>query len=186
VASAVDARRPDMSNVAGRDGRVTLMFSDMANYTAMTERLGDREALKVVQAHNEVVRRECLAFGGFEIELRGDGFLVAFPSSLSGVRCGIALQRAFVAYSSDHPDEPIHLRIGLHTGEAIRDVDKFFGKTVIQAFRISDLAGADEILISQDLRSEIDVVANFDYVDERTVTLKGISGEHALAGVQWR
>jgi class 3 adenylate cyclase len=186
VASAIDARRPDMSTLAGKDGRVTLMFSDMANYTAMTERLGDREALKVVQAHNEVVRRECEAHGGFEVELRGDGFLVAFPSSLSGVRCGIALQRAFVEYSREHPEEPIHLRIGLHTGEAIRDVDKFFGKTVIQAFRIADLAREDEILVSQDVRLEIEVVASFEYLDERLVTLKGISGEHALAAVHWR
>ncbi len=186
VASAVDARRPDMSNLAGSDGRVTLMFSDMANYTAMTERLGDRAALKIVQAHNEIVRRECQAHGGFEVELRGDGFLLAFPSSLSGVRCGVALQKAFAVYSQEHSEEPIHLRIGLHTGQAIRDVDKFFGKTVIQAFRISDLARPDEILISQDVRHEIATVSSFEYLDERLVTLKGISGEHPLAAVHWR
>jgi len=186
VASAIDARRPDMSTLAGSDGRVTLMFSDMANYTAMTERLGDHKALTVVQAHNEVVRGECAAYGGFEVELRGDGFLVAFPSSLSGVRCGIALQRAFAIYSREHPEEPIHLRIGLHTGEAIRDVDKFFGKTVIQAFRIADLAREDEILVSQDVRGEVEAVASFQYLDERLVTLKGISGEHALAAIMWK
>jgi class 3 adenylate cyclase len=186
VASAVDARRPDMSTIAGTDGRVTLMFSDMANYTAMTERLGDHKALAVVQAHNEIVRRECNAYGGFEVELRGDGFLVAFPSSLSGVRCGIALHKAFASYSREHPEEPIHLRIGLHTGQAIRDVDKFFGKTVIQAFRIADLAGKDEILISQDVRAEIEVLSSFEFEDEREVTLKGISGEHRLVAVDWR
>ena len=67
-----------------------VMFTDMAGYTAMTERLGDRAALGVVRAHNEIVRREVEAHGGFEVELRGDGFLVAFPSALSGVRFRIA------------------------------------------------------------------------------------------------
>jgi tetratricopeptide (TPR) repeat protein len=99
VASSVGARRPDMSLAANEHGAVTLMFSDMAGFTAMTERLGDREAYRVVQAHNEVVRRECKAHGGFEVELRGDGFLLAFPSALSGVRCGIALQRAFADHN---------------------------------------------------------------------------------------
>ncbi len=186
VASSVDARRPDMSGAVNADGEVTLMFSDMAGYTAMTERLGDRAALKIVQAHNEIVRRECSAFGGYEVELRGDGFLVAFPSALSGVRCGIALHRQFAEYSERHPEEPIRLRIGLHTGQAIRDVDKFFGKTVIQAFRISDLAAADEILISEDIRQKVEGAGNLSFQDEQVVTLKGISGEHRLVAVDWR
>jgi class 3 adenylate cyclase len=186
VATSVDARRPDLSGAVNANGEVTLMFSDMAGYTAMTERLGDHAALKIVQAHNEIVRRECQAFGGFEVELRGDGFLVAFPSALSGVRCGIALHRQFAEYSERHPEEPIRLRIGLHTGQAIRDVDKFFGKTVIQAFRISDLAVADELLISEDVRHRVEGAGNLSFSGERDVTLKGISGEHRLVTVGWR
>jgi class 3 adenylate cyclase len=186
VASSVGARRPDLSGAADSNGIVTLMFSDMADYTAMTERLGDRQALRVVRDHNEIVRAQCEAHGGFEVELRGDGFLVAFPSALAGVRCGVALQRAFVEYSARHPEEPIRLRIGLHTGEAIRDVDKFFGKTVIQAFRIADLAGADEILVSEDVRRLVQGAGNLHFEGERTVSLKGISGEHRLAAVTWR
>ncbi len=175
-----------MSSAVNSDGEVTLMFSDMAGYTAMTERLGDHAALKIVQAHNEIVRRECEAFGGFEVELRGDGFLVAFPSALSGVRCGIALHRQFAEYSERHPEDPIHLRIGLHTGQAIRDVDKFFGKTVIQAFRISDLAAADEIMISEDVRHKVEGAGNLRFLGEQVVTLKGIYGEHRLIAVEWR
>jgi class 3 adenylate cyclase len=152
----------------------------------MTERLGDHAALQVVQAHNEIVRRECQAFGGFEVELRGDGFLLAFPSALSGVRCGIALHRQLAEYCERHPEEPIRLRIGLHTGQAIRDVDKFFGKTVIQAFRISDLAVADELLISEDVNQKIEGAGNLSFLDQQVVTLKGISGEHRLIAVNWR
>jgi adenylate cyclase len=74
----------------------------------------------------------------------------------------------------------------LHTGEAIREVDSFFGKTVIQAFRIADLARAEEILISEDVRKQIEVVGHFRFVDERFVTLKGISGEHRVVAVGWR
>ena len=186
VDAAVDARRPDFTGTADATGEVTLMFSDMADYTSMTERLGDHDALKVVQAHNEIVRAQCEAHGGIEVELRGDGFLVAFPSALSGVRCGIALQNAFVQYSARHPEQPIQLRIGLHTGQAIRDVDKFFGKTVIQAFRISDLAAADEILISEDVRQRVEGAGNLRFEGEQVVTLKGISGEHRLVAVAWR
>jgi class 3 adenylate cyclase len=186
VAASVEARRPDLSSAAASDGTVTLMFSDMADFTSMTERLGDREAHRVVSAHNEIVRTTCEAHGGLEVELRGDGFLLAFPSALAGARCAVALQRAFVGYSEHHPEQPIRLRIGLHTGEAIKDQDKFFGKTVIQAFRIADLAEAHEILVSEDVRRVTEGLADLRFAKERTLPLKGISGEHRIWCVDWR
>jgi class 3 adenylate cyclase len=151
----------------------------------MTERLGDHAALRVVADHNKIVRTQCEAHGGFEVELRGDGFLVAFPTPASGVRCAVALQRAFEAYSRGHPEQPIRLRIGLHCGEALRDEDKFFGKTVIQAFRVADLAAAEEILVSGELRARVED-RGFAFANEREVTLKGFSGRHRIAAVAWR
>jgi class 3 adenylate cyclase len=185
VAASVDARRPSMTLATGADGTVTLLFSDMHDYTGMTERLGDHAALRVVADHNRIVRTQCQAHGGFEVELRGDGFLVAFPTPLAGVRCAVALQRGFEAYSRGHPEQPIRLRVGLHCGEALRDQDKFFGKTVIQAFRVADLAQADEILVSGHLQALI-ADRGFRFEGERDVTLKGFSGQHRIASVAWR
>ena len=56
----------------------------------------------------------------------------------------------------------------------------------MQAFRIADLAAADEILISEDIRQKIDGAGNLRFVDEQVVMLKGISGEHRLVAVDWR
>jgi class 3 adenylate cyclase len=186
VAASVGMRRPDLSSAAASDGTVTLLFSDIADFTGMTERLGDREALRVVSDHNQIVRTTCEAHGGIEVELRGDGFLVAFPSALAGTRCAVALQQAFAAYNARHPEQPIRLRIGLHTGEAIKDQDKFFGKTVIQAFRVADLAAADEILVSEDVRQITQGLSDLRFANERKVQLKGISGEHMICQVEWR
>jgi class 3 adenylate cyclase len=101
------------------------------------------------------------------------------------LRCAIALQRAFADHNSLKPEQPIHIRIGLHTGEAIRDADKFFGKTVIQAFRIADMAAPEEILVSGYLRELVEDRGGFTFTDQRAVTLKGFSGEHAIVRVAW-
>jgi len=185
VAASVEAKRPSMSLAAGADGTVTLMFSDMHDYTGMMERLGDRAALRVVEDHNRIVRTQCDAHGGLEVELRGDGFLVAFPTPLAGVRCAVALQRAFEAYSRGHTEQPVRIRVGLHCGEAIRDEDKFFGRTVIHAFRVADLAASEEILVSGHLKSLV-ADRGLQLGDERDVTLKGFTGTHAIARVEWR
>jgi serine/threonine protein kinase/class 3 adenylate cyclase len=185
VAASVDAKKPDLSAQAAPDGTVTLMFSDMEGFTVMTERLGDREAYRVIQDHNRIVREQLRAHGGHELELQGDGFLLAFASPLSGLRCAVAIQRAFAAHSAEHPDEPIRVRIGLHTGEAIKDRDKFFGRTVILAARIAAQATGGEILVSAALKETTQTASGIRFGAAREVELKGIAEPQRIHGVVW-
>jgi len=135
--------------------------------------------------HNSMVRDICRRHGGMEVELRGDGFLLAFSQPARGLRCAIELQRNFDRYNRGCPDEPLHLRIGLHCGEAIRDEDKFFGKTVIQAFRIADLALGGEVLVSDDLRRACESDVTLLFGEGRDVDLKGIRGRQRVVPVEW-
>ncbi|MEE8467974.1 MAG: AAA family ATPase, partial [Planctomycetota bacterium] len=51
VVAAVQKRPPDLDFSTAPDGTVTLMFSDMVDFTRMTEQLGDERAHQVVQVH---------------------------------------------------------------------------------------------------------------------------------------
>jgi class 3 adenylate cyclase len=185
VAASLGSRRPDLAPHAAPDGTVTLMFSDMEGFTAMTERLGDLEAREVIRTHNAIVREQVAAHGGYEVELQGDGFLLAFSSARRGLLCAIAIQRAFAAYSEAHPDEPIRVRIGLHTGEALKDVDKFFGKTVILAARIASVARGGEILASSLLKELTESTGDLRFGAAREVDLKGLSERQRVHAVEW-
>jgi predicted ATPase/class 3 adenylate cyclase len=186
VVSSVQDSRPDMEPHAASDGTVTLMFSDMEGFTEMTVRLGDTAAHRLMQTHHGIVRKQTALHGGHEVELRGDGFLLAFASPREAVRCAAAIQAAFGDHSREHPEEPIRVRMGLHTGEAIQDADKFFGKTVIQAFRIADLAHGGEILVSSELRERVGDGGDLRFDAGREVELKGISGTHRIFALQWQ
>jgi class 3 adenylate cyclase len=185
VAASIGAKRPDLRAQAAPDGTVTLLFSDMEGFTAMTERLGDLAARKVIAQHNRIVRAQLAAHGGFEVELQGDGFLLAFPSARRGLRCAIAIQRDLAAYSAAHPEQPIRVRIGLHTGEALREADKFFGKTVILAARIAAQATGGEILVSALVKELTQSAGDIRFDASRDVALKGLSGTYALHPVAW-
>ena len=184
VAEAVEQKRPDLGSHAAPDGTVTLLFSDMEGFTSMTERLGDLKAREVIREHNEVVRRQLAAHGGYEVELQGDGFLLAFGSARQGLLCAIAIQRAFTKRGSAG-GEPIRVRIGVHTGEALRDADKFFGKTVILAARIAAEASGGEILASTLVRDLTQSTGDLHFGSEREVALKGISGPQRLVPIDW-
>jgi class 3 adenylate cyclase len=185
VAASLGGRRLDLTPHAAPDGTVTLMFSDMEGFTAMTERLGDLAAREVIRAHNGIVREQLAAHGGHEVELQGDGFLLAFSSARQALLCAIEIQRAFAAYSEAHPEERIRVRIGLHTGEVLRDADKFFGKTVILAARIAGQARGGEILVSSLLKQLTESTGDLHFDAGREVDLKGISEMQRLHAVEW-
>jgi class 3 adenylate cyclase len=127
---------------------VTILFSDIEASTAINERLGDVRWLKLVRAHHAIVRDQVHDHGGYEVKAQGDGFMIAFASARRAVECARAMQRAIDARLGEHPDGPLRLRIGLHTGEAIRDEADFYGKNVALAARITDQARGGEILAS--------------------------------------
>jgi class 3 adenylate cyclase len=186
VATRVDRARPDLSRAAAPDGTVTLMFSDMEGFTAMTERLGDLKAREVIRQHNRIVREELALQGGYEVELQGDGFLLAFGSARRALHCAVGIQRAMGAWSEEHPEQPLRVRIGLHTGEALREADKFFGRTVILAARIAAQAQAGEILASAVLHELARSGGDFRFGAERVLDLKGIAQPQPVYAVEWR
>jgi class 3 adenylate cyclase len=183
VADSVDATRPDLRPAAAPDGTVTMLFSDIEGSAAMTERLGDQRWLEILRAHNAIVRRHVRAHGGFEVKSQGDGFMLAFASARRAVQCAIAIQRAFCAYSAEHPEQPLRVRIGLHTGEAIRDQDDFFGRNVVLAARIGAVARGGETLVSSLLRELTMSSGEFTFDDGRDVELKGLAGMHHVYAV---
>jgi class 3 adenylate cyclase len=185
VAASIDVRRPDLSSQAAPDGTVTLMFSDMEGFTEMTHRLGDLAAREVIRRHNAIVRQACAAHGGYEVELQGDGFLLAFGSARAGLQCAMTIQRSFQNDGQRHPEQPIRVRIGLHTGEALRDADKFFGRTVILSARIAAQARGGEILASSLLKELTESVGDLRFGEQREVTLKGFPDPHRVFAVEW-
>ncbi len=180
VASAVQRELPDLGRHAAPDGTVTLLFTDIEGSTAMTERLGDRRAQEILRAHNQLVREQVAAHGGFEVKSQGDGFMVAFSSARRAVHCAVSIQRALAAEES-----PVRVRIGLHTGEVIKEADDFFGKNVILAARIASEAAGGEILVSSLLKDLVENTGDVRFDGGREVALKGLSGTHRVFAVPW-
>jgi class 3 adenylate cyclase len=167
------------------DGTVTILFSDIAGYTPMTERLGDLKAGELLTTHNKLVRSQVAAHGGYEVKAQGDGFMVAFAGAGRAVRCAIAIQQAFAERNSAVPDEPIDVHLGLHTGEAVRQGDDFLGRTVIMASRITAQARAGEILVSSLIHELAASSGEFSFGEPRQAELKGIAAPQVLYPVAW-
>jgi len=180
VASAVASERPSLRPAAAPDGTVTILFSDIEGSTVLNERLGDVRWLELLRAHNRIIREHVQACGGFEVKSQGDGFMIAFPSARRAIQCARAIQDAMVRDLAGHPDGPIRVRIGLHTGEAIREESDFYGKNVVVAARIADEAQGGEILASSVVKQLTESAGDVGFEDAREVELAGLAGRHPV------
>jgi class 3 adenylate cyclase len=184
IARDVERARPDLSAAVAPNGTVTVLFTDIEGSTQLTEALGDREWMKVLHEHDEIVREELERHAGFEVKSQGDGFMLAFSSARDALRCARGIQRAVAR--NDAYGHRLRVRIGLHTGEPIREADDFYGKAVIKAARIAAEARGSEILVSSLVRDLIESSGEFAFGTPREVMLKGLSGTHEVSPVLWQ
>jgi class 3 adenylate cyclase len=185
VASGLDTPVRELASAAAPDGTVTIMFTDIEGFTPLVERLGDQRANSLLQEHNDLIRREIDSVGGFEVKAQGDGFMVAFAGANRALRCAVRIEQAFDQWTSSHPDTPIRVRIGLHTGEVIRERDDFVGGAVTLAARITKEAQGREILVSSVLKELCAHSGEFQFSDGRPVLLKGFSEPRNVYSVLW-
>ena len=184
MASAVASERPSLRPAAAPDGTVTILFTDIEGSTELNDRLGDLRWVELLRVHHAIVREQIAEHGGFEVKAQGDGFMIAFPSARRALECAVAIQKAVGERLGDHPDRPIRVRIGLHTGEAVRDESDFYGKNVVVAARIADRARGGEILASLVVKQLTESAGDIRFEQEREVELEGLAGRQLVYRVE--
>ncbi|MGH2376538.1 MAG: ATP-binding protein, partial [bacterium] len=130
---------------------VTFLFTDIEGSTDLIERLGDTGYAQMLAEHQRLLRAAFGAQGGREIQVHGEGFLVAFQSARSAVRSAVAAQRALSGYPWPEGASP-RVRIALHTGEALSAAEGYVGLDVHRAARICSVAWGGQILLSKTTR----------------------------------
>ncbi len=138
--------------------RVTkyFMFTDIVGSTELNFRLGDERWREISQEHNDLVRQAAVRFEGTEVKYLGDGFLFVFANARPAVEAAIQIQRALSDYRTRHQGEPrgeLHVRIGIHGGEADQIGPDYSGECVNFAARIASEAEGSEILASDVIRA---------------------------------
>jgi class 3 adenylate cyclase len=161
---------------------VTLLFCDVVRSTELTRRLGDRRAYRVIRSFHEVVLRAATPYQGEELELRGDGVLLAFRNPLGAVDAAREIQRRLP--ESPHA-QSISVRIGVHHGPALRVAHGYFGSTVILSARVAEEAAPGEILVSAALVRRL-ADCKLGVEAGRWVSLKGIPEPSLVFPLPWR
>jgi adenylate cyclase len=146
--------------------------------------MGDTAWMRLLNNHNEIIRRNVKLAGGREVKNQGDGFMLTFQGARRALQCMALVQRELAA-QAERDTGSIRIRVGVHTGEVIEEGGDIFGRHVMMAARVAGIAQGGEILVSSLVREIASARGDLVFGAERVATLKGIEGQHSVYPLIW-
>jgi TolB-like protein/Flp pilus assembly protein TadD len=126
------------------------------------------EALAQRDRHREILASVVERHLGEVLQDYGDGTLSIFASAVEAVECAVEVQLEVAK-------EPlIPLRIGVHTGDIVRDADGVYGDGVNVASRIEGLSAPGGVMVSGKVFDEIKNHSSISSVSIGLVRLKNV------------
>ena len=114
----------------------TFVFADLAGYSALTEAHGDEEAADAAADFFDTVRSLLPEHDAEEVKVIGDAVLLRVPDAAKAAGLG---ERIVFDHGMRH--RALGVRVGMHTGTAIRRGGDWFGSAVNIASRVAEWRG---------------------------------------------
>lgn len=122
-------RDPSKVSLQGERRVMTFLFTDLANFTPLSEALDSHELASTLNAYFEGVAQIVLKYDGTIAKFEGDAVFVIFNAPVDlpnhparAVNCALELDRFAEGFRAEQISRRIpfgHTRIGIHTGAAV-------------------------------------------------------------------
>jgi class 3 adenylate cyclase/tetratricopeptide (TPR) repeat protein len=176
--------------IIGERKHVTVLFSDLTGYTAMSERFDPEEVREITTQIFDKISKIVGKYDGFIEKFAGDAVLALFGATTSHeddpVRAIHAAREIHNLVNSLSPkyeeriEQPLSMHTGINTGLVVtgeinleKGTHGVAGDTINVAARLSDLGKADEILVGYDTYKQAG--GYFDFEELEPAKVKGKS-----------
>ena len=127
-------------------GLVTFLFTDIEGSTRLSQDFPEK-LQAALERHNQILKEALESNSGFIYDMIGDSFYCAFEKSIDAVNAAVAIQKELGKEKWD--EAVIKVRIGIHTGNAEWNGEKYMGYiTLARTARIMQAAYGEQILLS--------------------------------------
>lgn len=183
-----------MKGAVGMRKLLTVFFSDMRGFTAMSEQMPPEDVVKILSACLGLQTQRVKKYDGDVDKFVGDCVVALFSGddgALRAVRCATEIHQAIDDYNASHAGEqPIAVGIGIVTGEVVlgsiggQDRLDFtvIGSNVNLCARLCSLAGPGETLLPESTYQIVQDQVAADLLDPQHV--KGFSQAVAVYRVK--
>jgi adenylate cyclase len=145
-----------ISEAAGRgrgDVEMALMFTDLVGFSSWALGAGDEEALELLRAVGTAVESAIHCHQGRIVKRLGDGLMATFLRPESAIDAALEANGSLssVEVNGYRP----HMRAGIHWGRPRKIGGDYLGVDVNIAARVAEAAGADQVLVSDTVRTRL-------------------------------
>ena len=130
-------------------GTVTFMFTDIEDSTDLLRSLGDGAFGRELSHNRGRIRDAGVAHHAGAFGTEGDAVFIVFARASDALAATEELQARFA-------EDPVRLRVGIHTGEPLVVDDEYVGLDVRKAARICAAAHGGQVLLSRSTRELVD------------------------------
>jgi class 3 adenylate cyclase/tetratricopeptide (TPR) repeat protein len=175
--------------IEGERKQVTVLFTDMAGYTTLSEKLDAEAVYSLMDQVYEILIHRVTEYGGTVNEFTGDGIMALFGAPIAledapqrAIRASLAIHREIVQFNERMRKEkpghaPLRMRAGIHTGPVVvgtigNDLRVSFttmGETVNLASRMETLAEPGSTCVSEDTFKLTEGLFRFEGLGEKEV-----------------
>jgi predicted ATPase/class 3 adenylate cyclase len=128
-------------------GPATFLFSDIEGSTRLLTSLGDAYGA-VFDEHQRLLRSSFAAHSGVEISTEGDSFFVVFEAAIDAIAAAADAQRALAEHVWP-VDRAVRVRIGIHSGRAVKTAGDYVGIDINRTARIAAAGHGGQVLVSE-------------------------------------
>ncbi|MDO8373808.1 MAG: adenylate/guanylate cyclase domain-containing protein [Polaromonas sp.] len=166
----------------------TVVFADLVGSTSMFERLGDETASRFVTQLVGALSQVFEQHSGRVVKLLGDGLFVVFPHEGDALAACISIQKRFLdkPIRAGGSGAPVQMQMGIESGEVVEIDGDCFGDTVNSAARLADLAGAAQILTTQNVWSALAPLQQASLRSLGPMHLRGRAEASHVYRVEWQ
>ena len=146
------------------DRKITVIFAtDVVGYSKHME-AEESGTVKNLRACEKILTGLFEKHKGRLFNTGGDSFLAEFPSAVSAVECAVEFQNAIKERnSSEEATVKLQFRVGINSGDVIKEKDNLLGDGVNIAARLEALAQVGGVSISKGIFDYVSTKTNFEF-----------------------
>lgn len=166
---------------------LSIAFVDLTGSVSVFETLGNDLATQTITRLTQWVGSKAVENGGQVVKTLGDGVLMSFADNNRAVSTMVQIQQEHTARSRQWPNQvKLQVQIGVARGPVVVVDGDCFGDAVNLASRLSDLAGPEQILVSDAVIRGLSSRAGARFRSLGPMRIKGKADPCEVFRIEWQ
>lgn len=167
-------------------GTLTIVVAELVEADRLAGHIDEEAAAAVRVTGLQLMRDAARTSEGKELQMTGDGLVIAFASVLKALSCVTLMQQFAAHHARLNPERGVAVRSGISVGEAPSEEAALLGGAAAIARELCRRAGPDQVLVNELVASLAPATGGHEFVEIEPRAPDERPGVPAVHELRWR